>query len=72
VNKGCCGLGPYNGAIPCIPTIIPCPDRSAYLFWDPFHPTDKSNSLIGNSFFSGGLDAIEPINVEQVASLVLE
>ncbi|KAG0586588.1 hypothetical protein KC19_2G102000 [Ceratodon purpureus] len=69
VNKGCCGLGPYNGAIPCLPTVKPCPDRAAYLFWDPFHPTDKGNGLLANSFFSGGPEAIEPVNVRTLASM---
>ena len=71
VNKGCCGLGPYNGAIPCLPTLIPCHDRSAHLFWDPYHPTDKTNVLLGNAIYSGGLDVIEPINIEQLANLAL-
>ncbi|KAG0566090.1 hypothetical protein M758_7G036300 [Ceratodon purpureus] len=69
VNKGCCGLGPYNGAIPCLPIVKPCPDRSAYFFWDPYHPTDKGNFILASKFFSGGLDAIEPMNVQQLAGM---
>nr|XP_024395505.1 GDSL esterase/lipase At1g71250-like [Physcomitrium patens] len=69
VNSGCCGAGPYDGLIPCLPIVKPCPDRSAYLFWDPFHPTDKANSYIGTAFFSGGPDAFEPVNVMQLAAM---
>lgn len=56
VNKGCCGGGPYNGLIPCLPTVRTCPDRAAYLFWDPFHPIDKANGLLAREFFHGGND----------------
>jgi len=68
-NQGCCGSGPYNGAIPCIPLVNLCPDRALYLFWDPFHPTDKGNGLLANSFFTGGTDVIEPVNVQQLATM---
>nr|PNR63138.1 hypothetical protein PHYPA_001563 [Physcomitrium patens] len=69
VNKGCCGGGPYNGLIPCLPTVRTCPDRAAYLFWDPFHPTDKANGLLAREFFHGGKDVMDPINFQQLFSM---
>ena len=65
MKKGGCGLGPYNGAIPCNPIVTPCPDRSAYFFLG----FNKGNGILASQFFSGGLDAIEPVNVQQLASM---
>ncbi|KAG0455152.1 hypothetical protein HPP92_024055 [Vanilla planifolia] len=51
-NRGCCGVGRNNGQITCLPYQTPCPDRSEYLFWDAFHPTEAGNIIIGRRSFS--------------------
>ncbi|KAJ7295778.1 hypothetical protein O6H91_Y164500 [Diphasiastrum complanatum] len=68
-NIGCCGLGKFNGGFPCLPFSNLCPDRSKYLFWDPFHPSDAANVNFGEFFFTGGQNFISPINVQQLAAL---
>eukprot|EP00249_Psilotum_nudum_P037063 c938_g1_i1 orf=296-1387(+) len=50
-DKGCCGLGKYNGQVPCLRYVTPCPNRDLYVFWDPFHPTQKANTLLGNFLY---------------------
>ncbi|CAM6099718.1 unnamed protein product [Calypogeia fissa] len=69
VNTGCCGFGKYNGQIPCVTGIKPCAERGAYLFWDPFHPTDAVNAQLATSFFSGPTSTISPVNIKQLAAM---
>ncbi|XP_002994082.2 GDSL esterase/lipase At1g71250 [Selaginella moellendorffii] len=53
VNRGCCGGGRFNGQLPCFPRPISnmCSNRSNHLFWDPFHPTDAANVILGHRLF---------------------
>ncbi|CAM6060690.1 unnamed protein product [Sphagnum tenellum] len=69
VNEGCCGRGPYNGLVPCIPGASVCPNRRLYFFWDPFHPTEAANIMLSNAFLSGGTDVIEPVNIQQLVAM---
>ncbi|KAL0908478.1 hypothetical protein M5K25_022975 [Dendrobium thyrsiflorum] len=46
----CCSTGNIRPAITCTPLSNLCKDRSKYVFWDEYHPTDKANELIANSF----------------------
>lgn len=39
-NKGCC---PSSGTGHCIPFETPCQNRSQYMFWDSYHPTETFN-----------------------------
>ncbi|XP_002963881.2 GDSL esterase/lipase At1g71250 [Selaginella moellendorffii] len=70
-NRGCCGAGPFNGQVPCLPggLVKYCPDRTKYVFWDPYHPTDAANVVLGKRLFDGGLDDASPINVRQLCLL---
>ena len=47
-DRACCGGGRFNGRDLCLPIIQPCPDRSDYVFWDAFHPTEACNILLFN------------------------
>jgi len=69
VNDGCCGRGPYNGLVPCIPGASVCPNRRLFFFWDPFHPTEAANIMLSNAFLSGGTDVIEPVNIQQLVAM---
>ncbi|CAK7325205.1 unnamed protein product [Dovyalis caffra] len=42
-RKGCCGTGIY-----CDVAKPVCPDRTKYLFWDAFHPTEAAYSIMVN------------------------
>nr|XP_024394142.1 GDSL esterase/lipase At5g37690-like [Physcomitrium patens]PNR40948.1 hypothetical protein PHYPA_018351 [Physcomitrium patens] len=69
INAGCCGLGPLNGQLGCLPGANLCTNRINHLFWDPFHPTDSANAILAERFFSGGPDAISPYNIQQLVSM---
>ncbi|KAJ3706358.1 hypothetical protein LUZ61_010063 [Rhynchospora tenuis] len=65
----CCGQGPYNGIGLCTPASNVCPDRNAYAFWDPFHPTEKANRLIVSQIFSGSTDYMHPMNLSAILAV---
>lgn len=68
VNTACCGRGPNKGLVPCNPTDPVCDDRSAYIFWDPFHPTEAVNKLVAQWVLFGPPSDISPVNLSQLFS----
>ncbi|XP_076954035.1 GDSL esterase/lipase At1g74460-like [Bidens hawaiensis] len=44
----CCSFGKIRPALTCIPASGLCKDRSKYLFWDEYHPSDRANELIAD------------------------
>ncbi|XP_074565765.1 GDSL esterase/lipase At1g74460 [Curcuma longa] len=44
----CCTLGRIRPTLTCTPLSTLCTDRSEYVFWDEYHPTDKANELIAD------------------------
>ncbi|PQQ10213.1 GDSL esterase/lipase [Prunus yedoensis var. nudiflora] len=42
----CCSFGRIRPALTCIPASVLCKDRSKYVFWDEYHPSDSANELI--------------------------
>lgn len=66
-NSACCsGGGRFGGIIPCGPTSQICEDRSKYVFWDPYHPTDAANVIIAKRLLDGNSTDIWPVNVRQL------
>lgn len=45
-DSPCCSFGRIRPALTCIPASTLCSDRSKYVFWDEYHPSDKANQLI--------------------------
>ncbi|KAM3707924.1 hypothetical protein ACB098_02G062400 [Castanea mollissima] len=69
-NSSCCYLvGCFGGLSPCVPLSKVCSDRSKYVFWDSFHPTDATNVLIARRFMDGDTNDITPMNIRQLAQL---
>ncbi|KAL2610115.1 hypothetical protein R1flu_028688 [Riccia fluitans] len=68
-NTACCGDGRFNGNIPCSIISALCKNREEYLFWDPFHPTDRANVLFSKRLLYGPTSDIRPINVDQLLKL---
>ncbi|KAJ7110301.1 hypothetical protein O6H91_10G029800 [Diphasiastrum complanatum] len=68
-TKACCGQGSYNGALVCTALSNLCTDRSKYVFWDPFHPTEAINRLVTERILNGPPSDISPINVKQLLAL---
>lgn len=66
-TSACCNTaGRFGGLIPCGPSSKVCPDRSKYVFWDPYHPSDAANSLIAMRLIDGDSSDIFPMNVRQL------
>ncbi|CAA7398953.1 unnamed protein product [Spirodela intermedia] len=68
-KEACCGQGPYNGIGLCTIASNLCPDRSVYVFWDAFHPTERANRIIVDQMLSGSLDHISPMNLSTALAL---
>ncbi|KAL9320535.1 hypothetical protein ACSQ67_012374 [Phaseolus vulgaris] len=62
----CCMAGRFGGLIPCGPTSSVCRDRSKYVFWDPWHPTDATNVIIAKRLLYGDHNDIFPMNVHHL------
>lgn len=68
-NMACCGQGKYNGFLICNRFSNLCPDRNKYVFWDPFHPTQRINGLVTNRVLNGPLSDISPVNIRQLLNI---
>ncbi|XP_071704179.1 GDSL esterase/lipase At4g16230-like [Rutidosis leptorrhynchoides] len=63
-DSACCYVsGKHGGIVPCGPTSKYCSDRSKYVFWDPYHPSDATNAIIANRLMDGDINDISPINI---------
>ncbi|KAE8124023.1 hypothetical protein FH972_018935 [Carpinus fangiana] len=47
-DSPCCSLYNIRPALTCTPASTLCGDRSKYVFWDEYHPTDSANELVAN------------------------
>lgn len=68
IDKGCCGVGRNNGQITCLPLQTPCEDRTKYLFWDAFHPTEVANVINAKKAYNSTSSSdVYPMNIQQLA-----
>ncbi|KAL6988960.1 hypothetical protein U1Q18_014710, partial [Sarracenia purpurea var. burkii] len=65
----CCGQGPYNGIGRCTPVSNLCPNRDLYVFWDPFHTSEKANRIIVQQMMTGTNKVMIPMNLSTVLAL---
>ncbi|XP_050224386.1 GDSL esterase/lipase At5g33370-like [Mercurialis annua] len=65
----CCGQGPYNGLGLCTAASNLCPNRDEYVFWDPFHPSERANKLIVHQILTGSTDYMSPMNLSTILAL---
>ncbi|PIA55275.1 hypothetical protein AQUCO_00800177v1 [Aquilegia coerulea] len=65
-DRGCCGVR-SQGQVTCLPYSVPCPNRSQYVFWDAFHPTQSTNAVLAQRAFVGPQNDVYPMNVQQLA-----
>ncbi|KAJ6852687.1 GDSL esterase/lipase-like [Iris pallida] len=69
-SAACCGNGgQFAGIIPCGPTSSLCDDRSKYVFWDPYHPSEASNLIIAKQLVNGEPKYISPVNLRQLRDI---
>ncbi|CAN0841162.1 GDSL esterase/lipase At1g29660 [Linum grandiflorum] len=62
VDSPCCLVESMSGQ--CVPNEAPCPDRTEYVFWDWFHPTDAFNSFTAEAAF----ESLRPLFGDSSAS----
>lgn len=62
-TEACCGQGPHNGIGMCTALSNVCSDRDQYVFWDAYHPTERTNRIIVSQFMAGSLDYVSPLNL---------
>ncbi|XP_073126511.1 GDSL esterase/lipase At5g33370-like [Henckelia pumila] len=62
-KMACCGQGRYNGLGLCTPLSNLCLNRDQYVFWDPFHPSERANRLIVQQIFNGDNTYMHPMNL---------
>ncbi|KAL1542514.1 hypothetical protein AAHA92_26598 [Salvia divinorum] len=68
-KEACCGQGPYNGLGLCTPLSNLCSNRDEYVFWDPFHPTEKANRLIVQQILVGSEKYVYPMNLSAMMAM---
>ncbi|KAK4265912.1 hypothetical protein QN277_026900 [Acacia crassicarpa] len=69
-NSSCCHMaGRFGGLAPCLPGSTVCKDRSKYVFWDAFHPSDAANMIIAKRVLDGDTKDIWPINLRKLSQL---
>ncbi|KAL5541992.1 hypothetical protein UlMin_009702 [Ulmus minor] len=66
-SSSCCHVaGKFGGLIPCGPPSKVCVDRSKFVFWDPYHPSDAANVIIAKRLLDGDSSVVSPVNVRQI------
>ncbi|XP_037493032.1 GDSL esterase/lipase At2g23540-like [Jatropha curcas] len=71
IKTACCGLGNYSGEVGCYEPINPilCSNRSEYLFWDLYHPSQAASQLLAYSLYNGDAKYMTPMNFSQLADV---
>ncbi|KAL6504035.1 hypothetical protein OROGR_025958 [Orobanche gracilis] len=65
----CCGQGPYNGLGLCTRVSNLCPNRDLYVFWDPFHPSERANRMIVQQILGGSEEYMKPMNLNTIMGM---
>ncbi|KAL8127320.1 GDSL esterase/lipase At5g55050-like [Apium graveolens] len=68
IRAACCGSGELRANSPCIPTAQYCLNRDNHIYWDFYHPTQKTSSIFIDMFYNGS-QYVTPISLSQLVSL---
>ncbi|KAK4484183.1 hypothetical protein RD792_011405 [Penstemon davidsonii] len=72
VGNACCGYGTLGGELQCGKegyTI--CNNPNEYLFWDFFHPSERTYKLISKALWAGKHSRIRPFNLMTLTNMTL-
>ncbi|PON62695.1 Lipase [Parasponia andersonii] len=69
VKAACCGLGKLKSEAPCLPVSSYCSNRKEHIFWDLYHPTEATHSILTDYIFNGPPEYTFPLNVKQLIAL---
>ncbi|KAL8549567.1 hypothetical protein ACS0TY_008415 [Phlomoides rotata] len=70
VENACCGYGTLGGQVQCGKegyTI--CKNPNEHMFWDYFHPSERTYKLMSKALWAGGPTRIRPFNLKRFVSL---
>ncbi|CAN6268894.1 unnamed protein product [Urochloa humidicola] len=67
LEKACCGAGDF-GEGGCNPTAPLCQNRTGYVFWDMYHPTEAASATTAKELFVDTGLFVHPINVQQLVA----
>lgn len=68
-KTACCGSGRYRGTFSCGKNETGyelCPDPNEYVWFDPGHPTEKTNQQLAELFWSGASNITSPYNLKSL------
>uniref|UniRef100_A0A0D9VVW3 GDSL esterase/lipase n=1 Tax=Leersia perrieri TaxID=77586 RepID=A0A0D9VVW3_9ORYZ len=68
-RAACCGLGDMNAKIGCTPVSLYCANRTGYVFWDFYHPTEATARMLTATAFDGAPPLIFPVNIRQLSAM---
>ncbi|XP_068325313.1 GDSL esterase/lipase At1g29670-like isoform X2 [Pyrus communis] len=67
LNAGCCEADEVGQ---CVPDLTPCQNRSEYVFWDSFHPTEAGNLISASRTYTASEPSdTYPMDMSQLAEL---
>ncbi|XP_047958681.1 GDSL esterase/lipase 6 isoform X2 [Salvia hispanica] len=70
VENACCGSGKLGGQVQCGKVGYKlCKNPNEYLFWDYFHPSERTCELISKALWAGGPTSIMPFNLKRLANM---
>lgn len=65
-NASCCSTGSRTNGL-CVPNQTPCQNRTTYVFWDQFHPTEAANRIIAINSYNGSNPALTyPVDIKHL------
>lgn len=68
-TAACCGYGMLGGMVQCgVGEFTVCKDPGEFLFWDFFHPSERTYQLVTKAFWGGGAKKIRPMNLKSLAN----
>ncbi|KAG5108408.1 hypothetical protein AAZX31_16G108200 [Glycine max] len=62
VTSACCGNETVIDGVPCGSDTQVCENRSQFLFWDQYHPTEHASRIAAHKLYSGGKEYVAPMN----------
>ncbi|XP_050206723.1 GDSL esterase/lipase At4g28780-like [Mercurialis annua] len=65
----CCGQGLYNGIGTCTMLSNLCKNRDEYVFWDPFHPTERASRILVQQLMTGSTKYMNPMNLSTIMAI---
>ncbi|KAI3453091.1 hypothetical protein Pfo_009754 [Paulownia fortunei] len=72
VDSACCGYGSLGGEVQCGKEGYKlCKNPNEYLFWDFFHPSERTYKLVSKALWAGARTRIRPFNLKTLANMTL-